>query len=132
MNNFIYFSENKRIKSTPDDFIFIITGRIESKNDLLAKISEGLQFPGYFGHNFDALYDCLCDLSWLRKNKITIYHDEIPKIKEIKCYLEILVDATLKWEDIKSKSLFIYFPEESKKTIEDIIRDKKHVENFLL
>ncbi len=35
------------------------------KTDLLARIANALRFPAWFGHNWDALSDCLCDLSWL-------------------------------------------------------------------
>jgi RNAse (barnase) inhibitor barstar len=35
------------------------------KADLLARIAVALRFPAWFGHNWDALSDCLCDLSWL-------------------------------------------------------------------
>ncbi|WP_229795280.1 barstar family protein [Saccharothrix coeruleofusca] len=36
-------------------------GRAEA----LAAIGEALEFPDWYGHNLDALYDCLTDLSWL-------------------------------------------------------------------
>lgn len=38
--------------------------RAESKDDLLAGIGKAMAFPDWFGHNFDALADCLGDLSW--------------------------------------------------------------------
>ncbi|MFE0023537.1 barstar family protein [Amycolatopsis sp. NPDC059021] len=40
-------------------------GRTADKAGTLAAIAVALSFPDYFGHNLDALYDCLTDLSWL-------------------------------------------------------------------
>lgn len=34
------------------------------KAALLARIAGELRFPDWFGHNWDALADCLTDLSW--------------------------------------------------------------------
>jgi RNAse (barnase) inhibitor barstar len=33
------------------------------KNAVLNAIAKALQFPDYFGHNWDAFYDCLLDLN---------------------------------------------------------------------
>jgi len=38
---------------------------VRTKSAALAAIAGALSFPAYFGHNLDALYDCLMDLSWL-------------------------------------------------------------------
>lgn len=35
------------------------------KDDLLGRIALALEFPDWFGQNWDALQDCLTDLSWL-------------------------------------------------------------------
>jgi RNAse (barnase) inhibitor barstar len=35
------------------------------KPAFLARIATALRFPDWFGHNWDALADCLADLSWL-------------------------------------------------------------------
>lgn len=38
--------------------------RVHGKRDLLALLAKSLQFPATFGGNWDALADCLKDLSW--------------------------------------------------------------------
>lgn len=35
------------------------------KTELFTRIASALIFPDWFGHNWDALADCLGDLSWL-------------------------------------------------------------------
>ncbi len=35
------------------------------KQELLARISDALAFPDWFGGNWDALFDCLNDMSWM-------------------------------------------------------------------
>jgi Barstar (barnase inhibitor) len=35
------------------------------KEELLARVAAALEFPGWFGRNWDAFFDCLADLSWL-------------------------------------------------------------------
>ncbi|NGN68048.1 hypothetical protein G5C51_29625 [Streptomyces sp. A7024] len=37
----------------------------DGKADLLARVAAALHFPAWFGNNWDALADCLGDLSWL-------------------------------------------------------------------
>lgn len=36
----------------------------EEIDEAFEAIAAGMKFPEYFGHNFDALYDCLTDLTW--------------------------------------------------------------------
>jgi hypothetical protein len=40
---------------------------VHSKGEFLAAIAPAIQAPDWFGHNFDALADALCDLSWLEQ-----------------------------------------------------------------
>jgi RNAse (barnase) inhibitor barstar len=43
-------------------FLYAYCANENSKEQVLAKISDSFGFPGYFGQNFDALSDCLTDL----------------------------------------------------------------------
>lgn len=36
----------------------------ETKDDLLTELASALDFPVWFGGNWDALFDCLADMSW--------------------------------------------------------------------
>ncbi len=58
-----------------------------------------LWLPGYFGFNWNALYDCLTDFSWINERRIVLEHVELPKLpeSELKTYLQLLRDAVLDW-----------------------------------
>lgn len=44
--------------------IFLAKVQFAEKEELLKNIAKALDFPDWFGHNWDALEDCLADLSW--------------------------------------------------------------------
>ena len=49
---------------------------IRSEQQLFAGVSQALQFPEWFGYNWDAFNDCLRDLEWLPgKGYVLILHD---------------------------------------------------------
>lgn len=56
----------------PDEVLDAVEGsgmvvakvRFAAKEQLLKNIAQALEFPDWFGHNWDALEDCLTDLSW--------------------------------------------------------------------
>jgi hypothetical protein len=46
--------------------LHVLDGRfLGRREDLLDRLAAELSFPAWFGRNFDALADCLGDLSWL-------------------------------------------------------------------
>jgi RNAse (barnase) inhibitor barstar len=63
--------EMATIKSTAPErgYLFLtVDGRgIKDKAGILKAFAKGLSFPSYCGHNWDALDDCLFDLSWFER-----------------------------------------------------------------
>ena len=41
-----------------------LVGPVNSRAEALDAIGAALNCPAWYGHNLDALYDCLIDLSW--------------------------------------------------------------------
>lgn len=67
------------------------------KRQLLETLSRTLQFPEYFGWNWDALDECLRDLSWLTDAKeIVLLHEAVPLSHAASrtTYLQILRDLS--------------------------------------
>lgn len=105
------------------DFIASLPCKIEGKCELLKEIAKKLVFPEYFGFNWDALWDCLCDLSWIEKKRVILIHENLPLLSNIDMtqYLRILIDATKKHQQIKEHSLEIIFSQ----------KDEVQVRNFV-
>ena len=69
---------------------------------LLTECARALDFPDYFGHNWDALEECLADLEWLpAKGYILLITDAARLLpdneEEYETFLEVLRDAGEAW-----------------------------------
>jgi RNAse (barnase) inhibitor barstar len=104
-------------------FLAHISG-IKSKNDLLEKIYNNLNFPDYFGFNWDALYECLRDFSWIKEKKIVLVHDDFPGLtKEIlHVYLDILAHSVMNWQEGNENILEIIFPKTSESFVLEYLK----------
>lgn len=72
------------------------------KSGLLAALAEALHFPDWFGHNWDALADCLDDLQWLPGQGVVLVLEHTgtlraaaPQAYRLAC--EILAEAAAGW-----------------------------------
>lgn len=74
------------------------------KADLLRAMAQALEFPAWFGHNWDALADCLDDLEWLRGKGYVLLLEHPAGLsaaapKDFALALDILADAAHKWNE---------------------------------
>lgn len=72
-----------------------VSHRIRTKRELFVALARQLHFPSHFGGNWDALNDCLHDLSWLPDpEEIVLIHDGLPfgvgPSRSRRIYLELL------------------------------------------
>jgi RNAse (barnase) inhibitor barstar len=80
-----------------------LTGCVE-KPELLQKFAEALLFPSWFGHNWDAFFDCLVDLASARRATgcvIILRNAEAMRAhapEALDTALGILEDAAKVWE----------------------------------
>ena len=88
----------------PTEFALrIIQGaKCRTIDGLLTECARALDFPDYFGHNWDALEECLIDLEWLpAKGYVLLIIDAggvLPDDEEeYETFLEILRDAGEAW-----------------------------------
>ena len=88
----------------PTEFVLrIIQGaKCQTIAGLLTECARALDFPDYFGHNWDALEECLIDLEWLpAKGYVLLITDAggvLPDDEEeYETFLEILRDAGEAW-----------------------------------
>lgn len=109
------------------DYAFVAhLSSVRSKEELLKQLNDELKFPDYFGFNWDALLDVLCDFHWIEQRWVVLVHDELPILdnNELRIYFEILFNAIKAWQDWKEggeHSFEIVFPESAKDLIKQYI-----------
>ena len=71
-----------------------------NKQTLLTELAQVLSFPEYFGHNWDAAWDCLTELSF-EKGPIILELDLTGKSvdeHELAIFTELLDEASEYWQ----------------------------------
>jgi len=76
--------------------------RCQTTQTLLAEWAHAFGFPSYFGHNWDAFYECITDLEWLPAHcyialvtdaSAVLPHDEAGFVT----FIEVLNSAATEW-----------------------------------
>jgi len=92
----------------------IVPRRISDKRELFALLANRLEFPSYFGQNWDALDEMLRDLSWLQETEVIFWHDDIPfenNKSEQQPYFRVLMSAISEPKSDRSLTVRAIFPE---------------------
>jgi RNAse (barnase) inhibitor barstar len=96
-------SATSLVKAPPGFVLRIVHGKkCRHSSDLFNEFARALDFPDYFGHNWDALEECLADFEWLSaKGYILLITDAqavLPDDEdEYETLLEVLSDAGEAW-----------------------------------
>lgn len=119
-----------------DSFVLRVPTEIKSKVDLFNALAREGKFPDYFGANWDALLDCLCDFSWISEKKIVMIHDDVPlRSSVVDCFnyldsLRIVVDDWTKAEGSTGNKistnhqLQVVFPAGAQSTVLNVLQNK--------
>jgi hypothetical protein len=73
------------------------------KDQLIARVAEALKFPAWFGGNWDALEDCLCDLSWVTAGGYVLLFEGAGSVPMVErgTLVDILASAAAYWAERK-------------------------------
>jgi RNAse (barnase) inhibitor barstar len=97
-------SLQKLAKAAGYAFFHIDGKNITRKEQLLNAAATAMRFPKSFGHNWDALEECLIDLEWVDGDGYLIYYDHIDGLlaahpDQFETLVEILRDAVASWKE---------------------------------
>jgi RNAse (barnase) inhibitor barstar len=75
-----------------------------TKSDLLTLTGKALRFPEWFGHNWDALADCLADMGWLPAEGYLVILDHCDGIhgraeSDFVALLQVFQDVAAEWRE---------------------------------
>ena len=107
--NFTFGTETT---STAAHIATLRTG-IANKSELLRSVAFSLGFPSYFGGNWDALDECIRDLSWLPEGDVVLKHPDLPlahDLSSLSTYSFILKGAVEKFSGNERLGYWSCFP----------------------
>ncbi|UOO76154.1 barstar family protein [Neisseria sp. Dent CA1/247] len=80
-------------------------GSLRTSNSFLKIMNEKLYFPNYFGFNYNALDECMQDLSWLPEGKIIINFKFIERLrKKNESLYNIIYDCLTMYQEYWQKT----------------------------
>ncbi|HQR46453.1 MAG TPA: barstar family protein [Thermoanaerobaculia bacterium] len=103
-----------------------IPAGIDGKTALFRALVPALALPDWFGANWDALEECLRDLSWIEKRTVALVHEDLPALpqKELATYLSILSDSVADWKEGDEHALAVVFPAKAERAVRALARPR--------
>ncbi len=92
--------------SVPSGFVVktVAGAKCKTKAGLLSEFARALSFPDYFGHNWDALEECLIDLEWLPAKGYVVLVTDADQVllkpdeeDDYQTFIEILTESGEAW-----------------------------------
>lgn len=119
------FVENAPSYDAAEVFYVRVDPNIVTSDELLKALYYLLWFPGYFGFNWNALSDCLRDLSWIPYRRVVLVHESMPRLPsgELRTYLNVLNDSVLDWIGDEKHDLEVVFRRSDKLIVDGMLID---------
>jgi hypothetical protein len=95
------------------------------KDQLIARVAKALEFPAWFGGNWDALEDCLGDLTWMTAGGYVLLFEgakDLP-IVERGTLVDILAEAAASWAERKHPFFAVFLDGEP--GLPDLYNDRR-------
>jgi RNAse (barnase) inhibitor barstar len=95
----------EQIAAEPGTKVFYLNGKkINNKQTFLKQAAEAMEFPAYFGNNWDAFDECITDLTWCPAQRYVILYDHADifaqaEPTQYQIALDIFNSAKEYWED---------------------------------
>lgn len=127
-----YLKIKRHYKEKKFNIVEISISEVKDETHLFSLFSKVLKFPSYFGQNWNAFYDCLTDLEWLKLKKTIVFIKDIKAMKE-KAFFEpligVLIDTHNWWSKLNiTFDLIIIVKNREEK---EILQTLKHLETIL-
>jgi hypothetical protein len=124
MSHTVPFSFDALGFDTGEVFYARLSPGVCKQEHLFQALYHLLWFPGYFGFNWNALHDCLTDLSWIAEKRVVLEHAGLPDIPEtdLKIYLEILRDAVIDWNPEDGHCFEVVFSALDKNRVTELLK----------
>ena len=86
------------------DAVRIDLGGCSEKSEFLERTAAALEFPAWFGGNWDAFFDCLADLSWRPGRGHVLVFENTADMRRhapeaLDTAITILADAAVAWDE---------------------------------
>jgi RNAse (barnase) inhibitor barstar len=114
------FGPDLRSFRSDASFVGHMPAGISDEVSLFNAVSQALKFPDYFGRNWNALLDCLEDLSWIKERDVILVHNDVPSLpmQGLTDYVVVLAEAIKNWREGDVHKFVVYFPLKSARELQ--------------
>ena len=111
------------------DLVRIDLASVSEKDQLLERFASLLAFPQWFGHNWDALEDCLTDLSWRAGDRRVLLIEGFENLRahrpdDFGVLVDILASSAQYWSERGRPFFAVFLDGKSTLALPDLLRRK--------
>ena len=112
------------------DLVRIDLARVSDKEELLGRFASALAFPQWFGGNWDALEDCLTDLSWRPADRRVLLIEGFQDLRarrpdDFGVLLDVIVSSAQYWNERGRIFFAVFIDPEGTLALPDLYRRRR-------